>query len=450
MPPKSLARPIITFSIEHKEREFRPKVLLAGHLASLGFRVYIGSTEAVDTIARKDLPPSIIFHKSRLGRHSAFYKSKGHKFIFLDEEGGPAIPKSKIETYCQKRYRHLSESSEDVILLSSPMFLESTRPMATSKGIRIEATGWPRIDLWSPAYRSLLSKESEEIRAKFGTFILFPTSFGRVTKKAFSSSIEGSTHSGLDENTLFRLEALNTYTELLRELSTRLENSLIVVRPHNSELVSDWKTRLKGLENIEVVKDGDISAWIEASSAIIHWGSTSALQSALWGKPGIQYQIKKRQGFTDSSPFDLYPNADSVEQAAAMLEKKLGQVDSNLQKRAKIIVQDELMVDKTKSIDKVAKILLEEKLNPAFSPRISRTSRLKMSYLYFGSHAKKISRIGTKGIQVVAEKIPKGITPGETRRELELLQTVHPEYEDLSVASCGMNLVVIEKREPSI
>ena len=87
--------------VEVKARELRAKVLLAVHAAAAGWRVYVGKSGAVQTLA-KYVPPSVYIDKNILPARADFFdrvKARGHVLL-----AGPmtarAVPVLRLDLAC--------------------------------------------------------------------------------------------------------------------------------------------------------------------------------------------------------------------------------------------------------------------------------------------------------------------------------------------------------------
>lgn len=434
-------KPIVTLALEIKEREFLPKILLARELASRGFRIYLGSIESVDIALRTSLSASIALHKSTFNAKSAIYRQLGHKFFFLDEEGGPTTPKSNMAEWCWSRYKSISPDNQDGVFFAEKRYLDQVRALGLGNGVRLEVTGWPRIDVWK-YYPSIHEDVARHIRLEFGNFILFPTSFGTrraAGRKDTAATISQERHAN---------DAMDRYIGAIREIIPYLGDRRLVIRPHPKESVRAWKKIFKGQPKIIVERRGDIGPWIAASVGLIQWGSTSAIQAALAGKLNVQYKVEETKGLTDSPSFELCVNSTSPMEILDLLsEMETGAKNGEFRVKAIRILSNKNESPNERSVDKIAQIFEEEKLPPAGPARLRALPMLQIKFIFYGSHLKKYLKLLGVGGQkkVVAEKLPGNITHTEANRTLKVFAQQDSSLENIYARQVAPNLVCIEQ-----
>jgi surface carbohydrate biosynthesis protein len=440
-------RKTIMFTIEHKEREFLPKCFLALFLAKRGFRVYLGSFQAIDELA-KNLKPSIFFHKSTHVNKSAFYRSLGHKFVLMDEEGGVTMPRSSIADFCKWRYRTVSPKREDLVFMPGRRYYDAVKKMDNVTGVKLHVTGWPRVDLWREKYFKIHDGEVKKIKMKHGKFYLLITSFGAGKKSSFSEFIKSSPDEVLTKIRKHKYNAFLDYAEMIEGLSKLLnDDEKIIIRPHPSEKISDWRQTVKGLKKVEIIREGDISPWILSAKSIIQYGSTTATQAALNGKVCVQYKIKEQIGVTDTPSFDLCEDASTPEDVYKFLSG--ASADPNIiMKRAVEVLKAEMAFDEDQpAVDAIVKVLDSEAMKPVPEVSLGFFSKLRVLSYYYRSAIKFfIQKIGFSGIKgkTAFEKIPGGITANEVSEAIHRLQEVEGWIGVSEIEDVAKNLVCIE------
>ena len=432
----------VTLAIEHKEREFASKLLLARRLVNAGARVYLGSTEAIDAISSK-LDPAIILHKSTFNAKSKKYRSLGHKFVVLDEEGGYAIPRSRIAEYCRLRYATLSPDKESLILTPNEAFSSEIRSLSDVPAV---STGWPRIELWFQKYWSLWDHEVQAIRLQYGEFLLFTPSFGDITRKYAAGKRENLEH-WWDGNK--SAKALADYVQLISGLAPRLQKKGIqlVVRPHPSERLGDWAKILWGIENLKIVKRGDVAPWIRASSGVLTWGSGTSVQAAVMGKKVFTYKVAPLPGLTDTISFEIATNVEGPEEILDLVA--LNRDEKKISEEARSALQN-LQYEETgvSPSSRIVEELLSIGVTPTGPLLETRGIKLRLWILNFMSQAHKIFQMipgfPTRSHQTVAEKIPGGIDDFQVGQLLERIIEAEGGSVSTKIRAIGRNLVMVE------
>lgn len=314
----------ILFTIEITERELFAKCLLALEMARRGFRVYLGSFRAIHEIRGK-VSSCIFFHKSGYRRRIREYKRRmGATVAVLDEELGAAIPASRVGIVCAERFASFDRSNYDYIFTIGEGYRQRLSAMPNLAGIEIVATGWPRIDLWREEFQAIHGEQTTAIRQRYGDYLLFISSFGFTSQAGYDyllSVVDAGSGAASVHNTW---AAFNNYVALLRRLA-RETGERLVIRPHTSESLDDWRALFADLPNVSVVREGDVTPWLLAASGVIAYRSTVVLQAAINGIPVVQYKINAIDGIDDVPVFKVSKCVDTYEEVVAYLHAFRGQ-----------------------------------------------------------------------------------------------------------------------------
>ena len=171
----------------------------------------------------------------------------------------------------------------------------------------IVAIGHPKYDLYKPRFRHFFKKEIDEIRAKYGPFILINTMTVWANgltglKETFRDGGEGwDNYSSNNEKRRIAFidqwagenKILVNFVKLVHKLSIVFPNKTFVLRPHPGEDPEFYKIVFSGIKNIKVRKEGAVSQWIMAADLVIHDGCTTAIESFLAEVPVINYKSLK-------------------------------------------------------------------------------------------------------------------------------------------------------------
>ena len=439
----------IFLTLEHKEREFVPKILLARLFVGAGYRVYLGSSEALGELAKK-AGPSVFFHKSTHPRSVAF-RQLGHKFVFLDEEGGVTTPRSTIEDFCLWRYKTLSRDRQDMVLLPNQAFMDVVKSMPNSDGVELRVTGWARVDLWRREFVPLFSKEIQQHINDYGNFYLFVSSFGASDPEGFARLIaDDSPTEKFRVIAEHKRDSFVNYVELIRELSGMLTlERKIVVRPHPSESLESWERLFVDCGNVIVVRNGDVASWIHASRGVIHFGSTAATQTVLAGKPAVSYKVKSLRGVTDSPSFDLVPNAGSAREVLRVLDgNSIEQHARSLKSRAMVTLRRYMDFDpNVLAAEKIVSAVQSLELQPI--PRPNVTLDLRIWLLAFQSMTRVKTLMKRWGFieyqgKTVYENLDGGIIASEVVDYVRRFEEILGLNTDTSVRQLTAYIVEIE------
>jgi len=321
MPPPSLLLPVETLN-----REFDGKLLLALHAAERGWLTTIGKRSTLHNNLQR-FPRSIYFSKDfRAGNEAVFgiLAGLGHTIIGLDEEG-------------------LVNFSDEMLLLKmEPAVLarlhtafawgeNDARVYRLANGMGrtpVVVTGNPRADLLRPELAPYFADEVAKIREGYDRFALLNTNFAIVnhfianqTRFKVADWVAKDKAAEMRDGVLgHKARLLDAFLELLPPLAGALHPHPLIIRPHPSEKRQTWADAASGLENVHVVHEGNVVAWLAAADVLIHNGCTSAVEAAVLGTPALSYRPVKAPGFDIDLPNNLsleFEAAEALTAAAA-------------------------------------------------------------------------------------------------------------------------------------
>jgi len=81
--------------------------------------------------------------------------------------------------------------------------------------------------------------------------------------------------------------ALKALSGLANRLARHFPDVTFIYRPHPFEGEEIYKKLLEPLPNLHLVKKGTVDAWLLRAKALIHWGSSTAIDSCLAGVPAF-------------------------------------------------------------------------------------------------------------------------------------------------------------------
>jgi surface carbohydrate biosynthesis protein len=447
---------VIILTIEITSRELESKCLLALSLINKGFRVYICTVNPLFTLKNR-LTSCIFFHKSAYNKKASMYKKKcGAIFAFLDEELGVAIPRSKLIQATEARFLDMPKNVYDHVFTIGEGYKNIQEHLSQFEGVKVHATGWPRIDLWREDFIKLNEYEVKKIRKKYGSYYLMISSFNVMTQDILNQrrkECKGN-QSQIDIE-IARFEAFKNFVELAKLLSKSIDkNEKIILRPHPSESLEEWEKILFNLENISIVKEGSVAPWILGADAVIQYGSTVGLQAALNNIPSIQYKVEEKTGITDTPVFELSEHTDSISGVLAFLKKYKARKKDTLRKKIiDLIKNDVSSLDGELATKKIVKILDGVELVKQSKIKLNDFDKLKVRLFYFirlgFDFYKKIIRLGKPTfIMSMKEKRPNGISKKEIEiiiRKLADIQSIG--VEQITFEEVAFELISIEMNE---
>jgi surface carbohydrate biosynthesis protein len=298
--------------IEVKPREFNSKLFLSAIAAKNGFRCYIGSKPAINkTLNFKNTSAGIYFsNNSKTERELDYYKNKANKYLILDEELSPE--RKEYTEILAERIWPGSESRIDRYYVVGLNAYKAAKKHFGSMDTVVRLTGWPRVDLWRKNFKKIYSKETNEIKNKYGNFILFSSDFNWISKKKINDTIELYKNYGWEslkewvknedfENTFNEFQI---FIKIFKILDDDNSCPLIIIRPHPNDDLVEWERIANLFKRIKVIYKGDISPWMYASSALLHRGCTTGIQAYMAGIP-TGYVVTKEEWIRNNTTYDL-------------------------------------------------------------------------------------------------------------------------------------------------
>ena len=288
--------------VEVSVRELDSKLLLAILAASRGHNVILSDLSGIIRGLRfRAIKPGIFHTKSlsptpnRVKLHNDLIE-KGFKITSIDEEG--CLAEYGYETFAKIRY------SKETVKQASAIFGWGSEDTNTLKKIynesatKIFKTGSPRADLWRDIFSSYWKLNSTKIEKPF---LLVSSSFSHANNvrplherlKVFINAGYYDRAPELFEKYFIRAseDYVNTaaFIEAIKYLSKNNNGYHILVRPHPTEYVESWKTYLKNIPNVHVIREDSITLWVRNAFAVLHFDCTTAMEALIANKPVITY-----------------------------------------------------------------------------------------------------------------------------------------------------------------
>jgi len=313
-------RPTLIVPVEAQVRELDAKLLLACAAAERGFSVVLGSRAFVH-FGVADLPRGVYLAKSMRKLSDKMFsilRELGHEIAAFDEE---ALVRFANPVYHARRLSAKAMADVSVLMAWGDDDADALRAFPGYTGVPIHVTGNPRMDLLREELLPVFKPEADELRRRFGDFVLVNTNFGAVN--AFVPSLNvmqpvgdelkpGANALGFSAEFAAGLYAhkrtiFEAFERLVPALCDALPAHTIVVRPHPSEDHAPWQRAVAGRANGAVVHENTVIPWLMAAQALVHNGCTTAVEAAVVGTPAVAYQPVR------SERFDFHlPNALSV------------------------------------------------------------------------------------------------------------------------------------------
>ena len=353
---------------EISARELDSKLLLAVMAAFKGHQVLISSLgEIIYGLNSKFLNPGI-FHtksltpgKSKIDRHQKIIDNKSI-ISSIDEESG--IDQSGYDQFAKDRYSKLTIDQSEVVFCWGPEDTNTLQKIYFESSKKIHKTGSPRADLWRPIFTDYWSPPKNLPQKPF---LLISSNMLCTNKRKFHENIKFHSDAGyfqrdpdLYKNLFYQwsedYKKLYEFVDAIKHLSKNNHGYDIVLRPHPTEDIRAWDIFLKDVPNVHVIREGSITDWIKYAFAIMHNGSTTAIEATISGKPVLTFNPFKMEyahdlsnslGFNINSKDKLLEKANQLFELSKKVNFKIEKVDIPEQLLKKIYIdQNELASEK--------------------------------------------------------------------------------------------------------
>lgn len=324
----------ITLSIETKVREFPGKVLLSCYLAERGFRVILSNTRKSNNVVREG--SWLFIDRNTFSNRKPFFKNLRRNNVdigCIDEEG---IVWANPQIYLRRLDRDVMNMTRLFFTWGKKQTEMVTQKSETTKVIE---SGNPRMDLLRPELRGIYKEQVEELKAKYGDFVLVVSNFAwnnhyyvdgekENPAEAFINLRKRQGHIQTKDDEEFELDNLaykdkvfDKMKEMVAYIGKALPDTPIIVRPHPSENHETWKKAVEGHENIQVVFEGELEAWVIAARAILHNSCTTGILAGLVNKKSIAYMPFDDNKFEHKFPNDVSAKAYTLGEVLELVKQ---------------------------------------------------------------------------------------------------------------------------------
>jgi surface carbohydrate biosynthesis protein len=325
--------------VESQVRELDAKLLLSCVAAERGFPVIIGSRAfihfKVDSIQR-----GVYLAKSMRSlsiRMFDILRKLGHEIVAWDEEGLLREPDAdyyrwRLSPVTMRRVSHLIAWGQDDarVLDAYPGY----------HGAPIHIAGNPRIDLMRSDLKGYYQPQVNDIRKRFGNFVLVNTNFSKVNhfytdlsplKKAVEAKDPQKVNAFDAGWGHHKLALFKHFQQMLAPLCEALGDYTVVLRPHPAENHGPWEAIAGQWPNLHVANDGSITPWLIATQAVIANSCTTQVEAAVLDKPSVSFMPVTSSEFDHELPNALSHRVDSVDQLCrtvqSIINGELGPLD---------------------------------------------------------------------------------------------------------------------------
>lgn len=299
--------PTVLFPIETLTRELDSKLVMALALTARGCRTIVGHKEHLKHIAANST--GVVWQgkslfSARSGNHLADQLIDNRSAImFLHDEGGmhqvKAWPNHVLKTH---RIEFLRKRKVSRVCVWGERQKGVLSSYAEELKDVIAVTGTPKFDLCLPDYAWATETKTNQLRDKYGPFILVCTRFATAAHSAgqgdpFRRKMNPALWpESLDERGLADLwfskwqrdvHDFADFVVLIKELAFNFPGYTVVLRPHPSESLAFYQSAFAVFKKVVVNKDDSVLSWIRGAELVVHSNCTTGIEAVLAGRPVI-------------------------------------------------------------------------------------------------------------------------------------------------------------------
>jgi len=395
---------IVYLPIEIKNRELYSKAILAAKLLQKNFKVIIGQQWfIVDQILKKNFPTGVYFQNSLNNiKYSQLKSFKELQFynVLLDEENYGINFR-----YSDFYYNYIKSYYFNTV---NKYYCNTTNELNTVKKIVKNEkifllTGNVRKEFLEK-YSGILDSEVEELKIKYGKFILINTNYGTFNsnkggfKEYYDSCImdgfvnKDSEEDKINYDKIYFFEKQNFQNLLIffKIALKKFNNINFIIRNHPLEDLKKFKEKTKNFlnyRNFIIDNSGSTHAFIMASSLLIHTSCTTGMEASYLNKPTINFIPSDLKWFVENFiSFDLNKKIFSVNDLVSEIELFLD-------------IKDYYKIDIKEKLISPSEIIAKDMENCC--TKWNENFNMKMDKTYINHHLKniKIGKINKEEVQ---------------------------------------------------
>lgn len=297
---------ICCISIDNPLRDLPSNVFLASKLVDDEFDCYLCPMNFLEEEVYAINPDYILLNYLRINNGSMVTRLKkaGYQLGVLDTEGG-VFAKIGHKTADNSFFSTIVKEQETRFSIDSYfVWGRKLYQMLLEKKLykNLILSGAPKTDLYFGYKNGKVNKLSTQISNRYGgkPIILINSSFPLVIPKYQSAEKEKAQLVNMFQfepdyvESLFQnlQVVLSDFIELANKLGEKFPEAQIIYRPHPFEDESFYQDKFKS-PNIEMVKEHAVDAWLLASTCLIHFECSTAIESVLLNRPAFALEKHK-------------------------------------------------------------------------------------------------------------------------------------------------------------
>jgi surface carbohydrate biosynthesis protein len=284
----------VVLLVTNPYRDLPDRVLTAASLCQQGITCYL----LPSLLRRREIwaltPDLVLLDNLRTGNESLVrrFQAAGIRIVVLDTEGAVF---TSIDRYADKLARNAAvRGAVSKFCCWGPALARHAVSAGWYAESQVVITGTPRLDYYVEPWREAALEFSRYADDYGNPMVLINGNFNRSNPwmRPAARAMTDYLGTAYDPDTARHwLETEGRTRQELVELARRLAREFpavtFVYRPHPFEEAETYQGQNEGCPNLHFVKRGPVQGWILRCCAVIHCGSSTAVEAALAGRPAF-------------------------------------------------------------------------------------------------------------------------------------------------------------------
>jgi surface carbohydrate biosynthesis protein len=290
---------IFIFPIEVKNRELISKIFLAYKILKIiNCRIIIGNQRNIFNNILK-IKDTIWLDKNTYYKKIQKNKLLKNNIKFLLDEEGPNYLHGPL--YSLRINKNIINFFHEIFVWGENDYNLMNK---INNNKKIHIFGHPKFDILQNKKYYYFDDLSKKIKKKYGNFILIASSFSddatlnpKIETNIIKQNLVRSSVIFFKKLKLIRNIETTNYIEqilLAKQIALKFKKTKVIYRPHPYQNIELVKKRFgKVPKNLNIIYEGNITPWINASKIYVHSGCTTSFEAYLLKKPIIFYYKEK-------------------------------------------------------------------------------------------------------------------------------------------------------------
>ena len=363
----------IYIQVEISSRELDSKLLLATLAASKGHNVLVSSSPEIIKGLKNGLLNPGVFHtksltpsKTKIQRHQEIIDNNS-VITSIDEEA--IINIDGYDQFAIDRYSEISIAQSSAVFGWGDQDVDSLKAKYPTVASKIYKTGSPRVDLWKPSF-SKYWKNPKDMPKK--PYLLISSTIFVTSVRPFHEGVKLNYAAGYFERDpeLFKrnfysmsddYRKLYVFIDAIKHLAKNSNGYDIVVRPHPVENIEAWKIFLKNVQNVHVIRNDSITAWVKNSFAVMHSACTTGIEASISGVPVLSYNHPELQQdkeiLSNQLGYSINSKAELLEKVKELFKLKFTKKKNNNKLEVPSVISKKVYIDNQElAAEKIIKV----------------------------------------------------------------------------------------------